>query len=259
MADQMSEIRAAIANSLRKLGYTVNVFKFIRINFKLDDDNAGGFDVESVNARKLEITIMGKVKEFAKDQNVFPSLDKIKGQGYILKRFNKDVNAVDEILKWVSTAVVANTHLCELLHPEAPLPEPYVFAQGTFVADDYYNKHTVFHGIATEATAQDIITTSGRAVLHTAFNPNAKPFFLVEVKVRHSSKRQFPHDLYMITDGDVWYPVRMDNDGNKQRHTVFIDNSVVAGLSLLNQNDKQLIHMAIRHYVDDLLKEKKDE
>jgi len=238
----MGTIREAIASELRRLGYIVSVRRFIKINFALDT-HSGSFGITSANARKFQIEVKGRARDFNPNEKTFVDPDN-RGVVFALKRFNKDVSVIPQVLDWVSKAVSTNLHLVELLHPEAPLPDPFTFAEGHwFVGGD----GSTYHGHATEALATDIVAVQGRQVVHTVFDPKAKPFVLLAVRTLDSG------ELHLITDGDIWYPVK--TVANHYR-VLMADTAAIKSLRKLNQNDKKLIEHAVKYYADNLVEHK---
>ena len=237
----MREIRAALEKGLQDLGYKTSVYKSVEMRFALGNSNkhSGKIELRSANAKRFEISIIAKEEEFKVDSMQHYELTH---KHIARKRFGKVAGIVPDVLEWIAGAVTTNGHLDEMLHPDRPLPESYKFAEGTYV----HKSNCTYPGMASEASVVDIVTTNGRRIVHTVFEPGSKPYFLMSIAVKRGGYGNYPTTQKMVTDGDIWYPVREHG----KNHTIFLDDDAIERLATLNQNDRALITAEIRRYID---------
>jgi len=237
MSLDMPAIKAEISAQLAALGYTTKCRAFVNYEFTLTGNYMGKFEIASANVGRFEVRVdAGNQTDF-----LIPCRrDDTKRVHCATKRFSKIKESIAPLLEWVASATKVHHHLKELLHPELPLPDPTGFAEGDFVprGDRWH------HGFVNHCQVVDVVTSQGRVVHKTAYNPSHRPYFLLRVECRNPGNYgDRNHDI--LTDGDVWYPTIQLND----RHIVFHDPEVVEALKQMNHGDQQLIHKCLQAYV----------
>jgi hypothetical protein len=235
----MSVIKNHLVDALQKLGYAAKVNGLTNITFGLRHcaEFEGNFEITSANAKRFEVSVAGNKES---DLNV-PATKTEQRLWVAHKRFNKRADTIEACMEWIATAAKAHAHLYELLHPEAPLPPAVPFVDGKIIfLEDHARPGTIFG-----SRVLDIVTLAGRLVVHTAYNPQHRPFFLAEVQPRHALS------VHIVTDGDVFYPCKSFIIENKTQFRVF----PYAKIPPMNQLDREVIHAACQKYVEKILSE----
>lgn len=246
MADMlhMDQIRGKISEILQSLGYRTSCRGFNDYRFEMNGGHNGDFEIGSANIKRFEITVGGPEEDFLIPSRLDPERS---ARRVACRRFTKREDAIPEVLEWVSTALKSHQHLNELLHPERPPSGTYGFTNEGFLHE---SSGCTYFGTVHNVQVHDIVTLQGRKVVHTAYDPAMKPYFLVTVSIRPRMYNS-TEGIDIISDGDMWLPaIKIQQKGGSREHRVFMDTYDIAKLRAMNKHDRDLIHAALSHYVD---------
>ncbi len=196
----MVGIKERIRKRLQEVGYDIHYRAFVEASFN-HRGHGGSFCVSSANARRFVV----EIKERCEDGFRVPCREeRVHGRKMWVasQRFGKRASEINKCVDWIASAHDNHMHLYEALHAtELPLPEAQTFGPDEFIIT---KGGTVYPSTCRSALAEDIVSLNGRRVVHSAYNPGCTSWFKVLLEMRGLN-------LHIVTDGDVWHPLREVN------------------------------------------------
>ena len=243
----MSAIRKALRKRLEQLGYECSVSHQCLISFTCNgtgSNSRGNFEIESANAKRLEIYVYGEKKE------LIGQCRQAKSRWVATQRFPKSDTPqnINDILTFIGECKFSHSHLGDRLDPTKCLPEPIHFTNANFIMDE---ANSFKHGIIDTVHAISIAVNNGfQVVMEELHDPKKKAFVLVQIKSNYNT-------YFAITDGDGVHAVVHANGAYMVCND--IRNPIVKDLMKLNKSDHALIKVAVNHLFNELAIDKVDD